>query len=110
MVRMVLAVSLFLLAGVAQAEEIKGQVRGVDPTKSTITVMVGEEDKTFDVAKDARITVPPPKKKKGQPPEPPLPGLQGVFVGTTVTLTVEKKDDKQVVTAIKGEAAKQKKK
>src|SRR5207249_304812 len=106
----VLAVSLFLLAGAARAEEVKGQVRGVDPAKSTITVMVGEEDKTFDVAKDAKITVPPPQKKKGQPaPEPPPPGLAGVFVGTTVTMTVETKDDKQVVTAIKGGAIKNKK-
>ena len=31
-------------------------------------------------------------------------------VGTTVTLTVETKDDKPVVTAIKGEAMKKKKK
>src|SRR5262249_1571465 len=66
MLRTVLAASLLLLGGVARAEDIKGQVRGVDPTKSTITIMVGEEDKTFDVAKDAKITVPPPRKKKGQ--------------------------------------------
>jgi hypothetical protein len=62
----------------AQAEEVKRRVKSVDADKGSVTLTVGEEDRTLDVAQEAKITH---------------------RVGKN-----EKKDDKDVVTRIKVDA------
>ena len=88
----------------------KAKVKSVDADKNTITVTVDDKDSTYNVQKDAKIWT-TGKKKKGQPaPEVTLSGLSAVKEGATVTLTIEKKDDKDVCTNVKVEPAAKKKK
>ncbi len=103
--------ALVLCAGVSLADEIKGKVKSVDADKNTITVTVGDKDQTIPIAKDAEVFS-LGKGKKGQPgPKVAVTdGIKGVKEGTDVTLTTEKKDDKDTVTAIKVEAPAKKKK
>ena len=88
----------------ALAETYNGKVKSVDSDKNTITVTIGDADKTFTVDKDAKLTTVGKKKQ-----ETPLAGLSAIVVDRTVTLTTEKKEDKEVVTAIKMDGKKKKK-
>jgi hypothetical protein len=47
--------ALLVCAVAVLAAEYKGKVKNVDPDKSTITVTVGDEDKTFKVTDDTKI-------------------------------------------------------
>ena len=87
---------LTLLVGVTVAEEVKGKIKGVDADRGTITVTVGEKDRTFAVAKDAKVGV---GKSKD---------LKDLKAGQSVTLTTESKNGKDVVTEIKGGGKKEK--
>ena len=87
---------LTLFAALTSAEEVKGKIKGVDADKGTITVAVGDKDRTFDVANDARIGV---GKSKD---------LKDLKAGQSVTLTTESKNGEDVVTEIKGGAKKEK--
>jgi len=103
----------FLLSGIpalVQAEEIKAKVKSVDADKSMITVTVGEADRTLEVAKDAKITHRVGKNEKKAKSEDLPGGLGALTAGTDVTLTTEKKDDKETVTQIKVEGLAPKKK
>src|SRR4051812_20590708 len=92
--------------GLALADTIKGKVKEVDDDKKTITVTVDDKDQVVNVDKDARIFT-TGKGKKGQPgPEVALSGLRAVLPGQEVTITTEKKDNKDVATAVKVEGAK----
>ena len=104
-----LAVVAFSM-GLAFADTIKGKVKEVDDEKKTITVTVDDKDSTYPVDKDAKIFT-TGKAKKGQAaPEVALSGLRAVLAGQEVTVTTEKKNDKDTATAIKVEQAKKKKK
>jgi opacity protein-like surface antigen len=105
-----MALVLFAVPALATAEDVKGKVKSVDAEKSTITVTVGEADKTFDVSKDAKITHKVGKNEKKAKTEDLPGGLGALTAGTDVTITTEKKDDKDVVTAIKVEGLAPKKK
>jgi Cu/Ag efflux protein CusF len=87
------AVALLFVTGGLLAAEVKGKVKSVDADKGTITVTVGEQDQTFTVAKDAKVSVGKVKDVKD---------IKDLKVGANVTLTTEKKDGKEVVTGIKG--------
>ena len=100
--------ALLLAAGGLLAEEIKGKVKSVDAEKSTITVTVGDKDTTYNVAKFASIYT-LGKGKKAQPMDI-TGGLKGVGEGADVTLTTEKKDDKDQVIKVQVDGAKKKKK
>ena len=102
--------AILAVASVAQAEEVKGKVKSVDADKSTVTLTVGEEDKTFDVAKDAKISHWVGKNEKKAKTEDLPGGLGALTAGIDITLTTEKKDDKDVVTQIKVDALAPKKK
>jgi hypothetical protein len=102
--------AILAVSSLAHAEEVKGKVKSVDAEKSTITVTVGEQDKTLDVAKDAKITHRVGKNEKKAKSEDLQGGLGALTAGTDITLTTEKKEDKDVVTAIKVDALAPKKK
>jgi hypothetical protein len=53
--------ALLICAVAVLAGEYKGRVKHVDPDKGTITVTVGDEDKTFRVTDDTKIV----RKGKG---------------------------------------------
>ena len=57
MLRSLVCAGFALLIGAVAvlAAEYKGRVKNVDPDKSTITVTVGDEDKTFKVTDDTKI-------------------------------------------------------
>jgi len=107
-----IAVAGLLLAvcAVAQAEEIKGKVKSVDAEKSMITVTVGEADRTLEVSKDVKVTHRVGKNEKKAKSEDLPGGLGALTAGTEVTITTEKKDDKESVTQIKVEGLAPKKK
>lgn len=96
--------------GMLQADEIKGKVKSNDAEKSTVTVTVADKDQTVDVAKDAKITRLVGKKLKKAQPEDVPGGLTGLTAGADVTITTEKKDGKDVATAIRLEGLFPKKK
>jgi hypothetical protein len=49
------AFALVVCAVAVLAGEYKGKVKSVDPDKNTITVTVGDDDKTFKVTDDTKI-------------------------------------------------------
>jgi hypothetical protein len=49
------AFALFVCAVAVLAGEYRGRVKSVDPDKNTITVTVGDNDKTFKVTDDTKI-------------------------------------------------------
>jgi hypothetical protein len=102
--------AMLAVSSIAHAEEVKGKVKSVDADKSTVTVTVGEQDRTLDVAKDAKITHRVGKNEKKAKSEDLPGGLGALTAGTEITLTTEKKDDKEVVTQIKVDALAPKKK
>lgn len=98
-------------AGVVRAEEYKATIKNVDADKNSIVVTVGSDDKTFTVAKDAEIyTQAKGKKNKPGPKNPVEGGLSGIKEGSEVTLTTIKNGDNEIVSSIKVEAPKKKKK
>ena len=94
------ALGIVLVAGIVLADEIKGKVKSVDADKNTITVTVKvddkDTDKTFTVTADTKVQA---KKKSGELVDVEG-GLKAVKEGQDVTITTEKKDDKEVVTQI----------
>ena len=102
-------VVLFTL-NVALSDTYKGKVKSVDADAKTLVVTVDGKEQTFEVPKDVKIFTVGKAKKKQPPPEIVLSGLSALAVGNEVTVTTEKKDDKDVVTGIKLEPAKKKKK
>ncbi len=108
--RMLGAMSCLILGiALVEADEFRGTVKKVDADKSTITVTIDDKDQTFDVPKDAKVyTV--TKKKKGKAATETTIELSAIKENAKVTVTTEKKDGKDVVTAVRLEAEKKKKK
>src|SRR5687767_2132306 len=85
-------------AGDLRAEEIKGTVKKVDADKGKLTVTVNDKDRTFDVPKDAKVTI---QIAAGNVTA--KDGLKNDWFkkaakdGYTVEVTVEKKKGKEVV-------------
>src|SRR5258707_14528545 len=85
-----------ICAGVSLAEDLKGKIKSVDAEKNTITVTIGDKDQTFTLDKDAKILDTKGKEVAG--------GIKASLfkkAGLPVTVTTEKKDDKDVVTKVK---------
>ncbi len=96
--------ALALFVGTASAEVIKGKVKSVDDKK--ITVSVDDKDQSYDVVKDVKVSSVGKKAKLMDVPG----GISAIKVGDEVTLTTEKKGEKEVVTEIVAPAKKKKKK
>src|SRR5436190_19714476 len=107
---MMIGALLFAVPMVAQAEELKGKVKSVDAEKSMITVTVGDADRTLQVSKDVKVTHRVGKNEKKAKSEDLPGGLGALTAGTDVTLTTEKKDDKETVTEVKVDGLAPKKK
>jgi len=97
-----------ILAGSLLGEEIRGKITSVDINKNTITVAVGDKEQTLPVNKDAKVYV-IGKGKGGAGLDVPG-GIQGLTVGSDVTVTTDKKDSGGNVTDIKVTPAPTKKK
>ena len=95
-------VASVVLVGISFADEYTAKVKSVDTDKQTITFTVGDKEMTLPVSKDAEIYS-VGRAKKGQPaPKVPVAGgLGGLKEAQDITVTTEKKDDKETVTAIK---------
>src|SRR5262245_35402519 len=101
---------LTLVLGVALGDDFKGRVKSTDAEKNTITVTVNDKDQTFNLAKDAKF-VGLYGKKVNKAKILDIPGgLSGVRAGANVTVTTEKKDDKEVAISVKVEDLQKKKK
>src|SRR5882724_5433720 len=99
------AAVLLLTVGGLRAEEIKGNVKKVDADKSVIVVTVDGKDVEYAVAKDAKFTQASTAKKKKKDKVAPATseltgGLKSVKDDSQVSITTEKKDGKDVVTAL----------
>jgi hypothetical protein len=92
-----LAAGIFLLAvvGVAIADEVKGKITKVDADKKTITVEDKDKKATVIDAGDAKVKL---GKKDG--------AFGDLKVDQAVTVTFDKKGDKNVASEIKGGKAK----
>jgi Cu/Ag efflux protein CusF len=95
------ALAMTLGASKLSADEIKGKVTSIDPDKHTITLSVGDVDKTFDVATDAKVTGMYGKKLKKAVTQDVPGGLKGIKEGVDVTLMSAVKDGKAQVTEVK---------
>ena len=86
---------LLVACGPLVAEEVKGKIVKIDADKGTITLSVGNQDRTLDVEKAAAIQAPGKKTLQDV-----SGGLSGLKAGDEATATVEKKGGKEVVTKI----------
>jgi hypothetical protein len=91
------------------ADEISGKVKSVDPDKNTITITTKDAgDKEFTVDKDTKFV----KGSKDGTKDLPEGLKDKAFTGDKlprVTITYEKKGDKEVVSEVKITAGKKKK-
>lgn len=97
------AVACVLTFGISlvQGDEVNGKVKKIDSDKNTITITVDDKDQTFNTTKDTKVVALYGKNlKKAQQQDVPG-GLTAVKEGAGVTLTTEKKDDKDVVVQLK---------
>ncbi len=94
---------LAVAAGRVSAEEVSGKVKSVDVDKSTVTLEVGTAERVFPVASDAKIVGSFGKNAKKATTGPIVGGLKGIKEGAEITLTTEKRDDKDVVAQVKVE-------
>ena len=88
-----LALCLGLILGLARpalAEEAKGKVASVDATKNQIIIKEQGRDVTFQVEKDAKVTI---NGKEGK--------LSDIASGDEVTITYEKKGEQQMATEVR---------
>ena len=96
---------LFITVAASEAGEVKGTVKKIDAGKSTVTVTVDGEDKTFTVNKDASFTsvsiVKGKKPGKEMEKVEAIDALSGIKEGAKVTLLTETVDEKEVVKAVK---------
>jgi hypothetical protein len=109
------ALGLVICATAAFAADVKGKVTKVDESNNKITLSVDGKDTEYAVAKDCKW----PKvkdKKSGSDKDLDLKGLSKMVDrakeksgSVEITATVEKKDGKDAVTAIKMESGGKKK-
>ena len=88
---------VLLLAGASRAAEIDGKLKSVDPDKRLLVLTIDGKERQFTIPEKADITVQDIKPYK------PKDGLKDEAFKTKdrlVRLTVEKKDDKEVVTQL----------
>lgn len=98
-----LALSVVVSARGLAAEEVRGKVKRVDGAQGTITVTVGEADRTFAIGTDAKVVGLYGKKVKKAVVQDVPGGLGGVKEGAEVTITADRRDSKTVVSQVKVE-------
>jgi len=95
--KIVLLVAVFfMVCGTLLAEEVQGKITKIDTDRSTLTLSVENQDRTLSIAKGSVIQSLGKKKK----PEGVLGGLADLKKGDEATVTIEKKDGKEVVTRV----------
>lgn len=101
---MLASVALAVFVSTGSAVEVKGPVTKVNVEKNQITITVDGKDQTFEVAKDSKFTAMSSARRGRRLIETTLGnGLQGINVGDTVSMQVEKKDENSIVTSVKVE-------
>jgi hypothetical protein len=85
-----------IFAAALLAEEYKGKVKEVDTEKNTLTVTIEDKDMKFEIPEDAKIL-----NAKGKDIKDRLKGKQFQKPGTRISVTTEKKVDKEVVKEVK---------
>ncbi|HZY88902.1 MAG TPA: hypothetical protein VFE78_29020 [Gemmataceae bacterium] len=93
------AFALVICAVAVLAGEYKGKVKSVDPDKNTITVTVGDDDKTFKVTDDTKIV-----RGKGDKTKDVKDGLKNEKAWgrkPNVTITTEGEGKKEKVKEIR---------
>lgn len=107
MIRFALAAALTLVLGIgtASAKEYKGTLTKIDAGKNTLTVKVGDDEKTFTFADTTEFLT---GKKAKAIPKTELSKLADSLgdKGRPVILVTEEKDDKEVLKGGKPVAAK----
>jgi len=96
MTRTLLALAVMAGTGRLSAEEIRGKVKSVDGEKNTITLTVGEADRTFQVVGDAKVVGLYGKKLKKAVLLDVTEGLRGIKDGADVTVATIESDAKAV--------------
>jgi len=104
----VVCVFLFLSFNLLLADTLKTKVKAVDDEKRTITCDVNGKDVTYSLTKEAKIYT-TGKAKKGQP-APEIIITLAATTGKDATITTDKVDGKDVVSAIKIDPVTKKKK
>jgi Cu/Ag efflux protein CusF len=100
---------LLVWTGANWADDHTGKIKNLDIKKNTITVTTDDADLTLPLAKDVSVFYErKPMKKQPGGLEPVPGGLNGLKTGNTVTITTEKKDERETVSLIKLENADQK--
>lgn len=90
---LVAVVGLVFCVSLAMAEEIKGKVKQIDAKNFMITVTVDGKEKTYPVDPSAFVLTGQGRNFKG--------GFKGLKGGEEVTITTNKKEDKEIVGMIK---------
>jgi hypothetical protein len=90
---------LFACAAFVVAAEIKGKISKVDAENNKITVTVDGKDQEFTLTKDTKIVGGKGDIKDGLKSK--RFSDKAIKQGIDVTVTTEKKDDKEVVTQVK---------
>jgi hypothetical protein len=91
---------LFTFTAFVVAAEIKGKVTKVDAENSKITVKVDDKDQEFTITKDTKIVGSKGKEIKNRLKAKAFSD-KALERGIQVTITTEKKDDKEVVKEVK---------
>jgi hypothetical protein len=100
---------LFLTFNLLFADTYTTKIKAIDEEKRTVTFEVGGKEKTYGLTKDVKIySVGKKGKKDEKAPETLIPLAQ--IKDKSVTITVEKLDDKELITMIKIETDMKKKK
>ena len=93
---MLLSAVFFMVCGTLLAEEVQGKITKIDTDRSTLTLSGENQDRTLSIAKGSVIQSLGKKKK----PEGVLGGLADLKKGDEATVTIEKKDGKEVITRV----------
>ena len=93
---MLLSAVFFMVCGTLLAEEVQGKITKIDTDRSTLTLSVENQNRTLSIAKGSVIQSLGKKKK----PEGVLGGLADLKKGDEATVTIEKKDGKEVITRV----------
>jgi len=92
---MVALVAVVFFGSCALAEEIKGTIEKINTKSGDLTLKVGDKTQTFVVTYMAKVFDKADKEQTGKK------RLAIFAVNAEVTVTTEKKDDKEVVTKLK---------
>ena len=106
--RFVAAVCVFLTVGIALvAAEIKGRIVKVDAPNHKITVTVDDKEQEFTLTDETRILGPKGTLKEGLKHKVFQNG-KALKKGIPATLTIERKNDAEIVTEVKLDGVKKK--